>query len=187
MPPQIPAEIRLIRYKFPPWCRVFIKALRATGNITVSALKAGTNRKYVYEYADAWPRFKQMIADAKAQHADLVFYEIDRRGRQGIDSPVVYQGQIMREWVDASGMPIPADQDPHAIPGAKLVPVTIKEYSDSLLLAEARSLISSFREKSEPPQQTTVNVGVQVNVAGGLTMEQFKQLPPEEKARLLRG
>ena len=53
-----------------------------------------------------------------------------RRAHDGVDEPVVYQGELMGCWVMPDGAVVSKDT-----PGATLVPLTVKKYSDALLLA----------------------------------------------------
>jgi hypothetical protein len=61
--------------------------------------------------------------------ADILEFEARRRAVKGVDVPVIYKGRLSQTYVDADGRMV----SPYT-PGAKLVPLTVKRYSDRLLM-----------------------------------------------------
>jgi hypothetical protein len=53
-----------------------------------------------------------------------------RRAVEGIDRPVIHRGQLATAWVDGDGNYVP-EGSPRAV---RIVPLTIREYSDTLLI-----------------------------------------------------
>lgn len=131
------------------WVRPFLDQLTASGNVSQSARLAGVNSTTVYglrkgdgDFAAAWD---QALEDA----SDDLEAEARRRGVQGVQEPVVYQGQLTPVWQrNADGTPvmesyIVTDADGvetlHKRPLQALDPdgqplwLTVTKYSDPLL------------------------------------------------------
>ena len=112
------------------WEKTFLAELRRTGNHSAAARAARIDRTVPYKARQDDPDFAAAYADALEEACDGLELEARRRAHDGVDEPVVYQGELCGTWVDADGNVVPVDT-----PGAKLVPLTLKKYSDSLLLA----------------------------------------------------
>lgn len=89
---------------YAPWVTPFLEQLTATGNVSGSARAVGVSSTAVYalrnkdaDFAAAWD---QALEDA----ADTLEAEARRRAVQGVQEPVVYQGQLTPVWArDADG------------------------------------------------------------------------------------
>jgi hypothetical protein len=131
------------------WISPFLEQLTATGNVSLSASTAGiatstayTLKRHDADFAAAWD---QALEDA----ADTLEAEARRRAVQGVQEPVVYQGQLTPVWArNPDGSIVMeayevTDKDggvtQHERPVQQLdehgrpVWLTITKYSDSLL------------------------------------------------------
>src|SRR5918996_6419921 len=79
--------------------------------------------------------FPKRFELALARYNERLDAEIDRRGIEGVDKPLVFRGQITR---DGNGNP-----------------VTIKEYSDNLLMFKKKKLDPAYRDNFQPQQPNT--------------------------------
>jgi hypothetical protein len=86
--------------------KTFLDVLRRTCNVTEAARTAGVGRRTAYEWRQADAAFASAWDEAEQEAADALEREAWRRGVEGTDKPVTYQGKIT---------------------------VTYKEYSDRML------------------------------------------------------
>ena len=106
----------------------FLDFLAETGNITASAERARVHRRTVYKWKKD-PVFLALFNDAYEQGMDALEDEANRRGREGVDRPVFYKGEVcghVREYSDTLLMfmlnggrpykfrPPPAEKNPEA-------------------------------------------------------------------------
>ncbi len=110
----------------------FLKALAETGSVATSAAVAGTSRTRVYELRKTDPAFASAWEDAEEIAADGLEKEARRRAIKGVEEPLVSSGKLVR---DSEGQPI-----------------TIRRYSDNLLLALMKAHRPPQRERSVPFQ-----------------------------------
>lgn len=122
----------------------FLAAYAECGTVrhAAEAADVARSRHYVWlegeEYAEA---FEQ----AKDQAAESLVAEARRRARDGVNEPVIYQGKLQGIWVNEKG-----DQVTEDTPGAVHVPLTIKKYSDTLLIFLLKgALPNTYRERIE--------------------------------------
>jgi len=95
------------------WEETFLETLRATGNVCKSYQAAGIRaRSWVYEKR-ADPEFARRWDEALADWADTLEAEAYRRAVVGTDKPLAHKGELTGD--------------------------TVKEYSDTLLLAMLRA------------------------------------------------
>jgi hypothetical protein len=93
----------------------FLKALADTGSVTAAVAMAGTSRTRVYELRKIDPAFAAVWYESEEVASDKLEEEARRRAVDGVQEPLVSAGKIVR---DDDGLPI-----------------AIRRYSDSLLLA----------------------------------------------------
>jgi hypothetical protein len=165
----------------PGWKRAFLESYSQTGVIATSAEVAGVGRTTVYRCKEEDPKFAEAMLRAEADSTDLLLREAVRRAREGWEEPVVYQGAMSGCWVDAEG-----NRVSDTTPGAKFVPLTVRKYSDTLLIFLIKGRRPEYRDK----------VGVEVSGKNGgaiqhdhlhrISTEQFQQLPLDERVRLYR-
>jgi hypothetical protein len=105
----------------------FLKVLADTGNVTAAVAAAGTSRTRVYElrkmdiaFAAAWDEAEEIATDGLEDEAR-------RRAIEGVAEPLVSAGKLVR--------------------GDDGQPITVRRYSDNLLLAllKARRLLRRER------------------------------------------
>jgi hypothetical protein len=106
----------------------FLKALADTGNVTDAVSVAGTSRTRVYELRKVNPAFASAWDEAEEIAVDGLEAEARRRGVVGVLEPLVSAGKVVH---DDEGEPI-----------------TIRRYSDHLLLALLRAHRPPRREKA---------------------------------------
>jgi hypothetical protein len=100
--------------------------------VATSADLAGTSRTRVYELRKSDPVFASVWEDAEEIAADRLEKEARRRAVTGVEEPLVSAGKLVR---DSEGQPI-----------------TIRRYSDNLLLALMKAHRPPQRERSVPFQ-----------------------------------
>jgi hypothetical protein len=67
---------------------------------------------------------------------------------EGTATPILYKGQPVIWWVDEHGTPVA-----EGTPGARLSPLVIREYSDTLLIFMLKALApEKYRERYNGPQ-----------------------------------
>jgi hypothetical protein len=110
----------------------FLEELADTGSVSTAASVAGTSRTRVYELRKADPTFASAWQDAEEIAVDRLEDEARRRALEGVPEPLVSGGKLVR---DGEGKPI-----------------TIRRYSDNLLLALLKAHRPPRRERSVPFQ-----------------------------------
>ena len=140
----------------------FLEAFARVGTITHAAEIAGIERDTHYGWLERDPAYALLYEQAEGKAADTLEREARRRAVDGIDEPVIYQGQVSGTYLDMAGRPVPPG-DPQA---EAFVPLTVKKYSDILLiflLKGARP--EKYREgiDVERPQPLNVQI-IQFNV-----------------------
>src|SRR5262249_8510012 len=93
----------------------FLRPLSDTGSVTTAVAVAGTSRTRVYELRKTDPAFASAWQEAEEVANDRLEDEARRRALEGVPEPLVSAGKLVR---DDDGQPI-----------------TIRRYSDNLLLA----------------------------------------------------
>jgi hypothetical protein len=111
------------------WKPVFLEAFRQNGNVRLAAQLAGVGRTTVYDHKKDDPDFAKAFDEAAQDAADSLEAEARRRAIEGVNEPVVHQGKVSGVWVNHAG-----EQVTEGTPGAKLIPLTVKKYSDTLLI-----------------------------------------------------
>ena len=162
MPTKLPPKGRDMQRTAGDWAPRFLAALAQSGIISAAAKIAGLEGHTVYARRDGDDEFAEAMKEAIEEASDLQELEAMRRGIQGVDVPIIYKGQPMGVWVDAdSNMVAPGT------PGAVLRPFTVKEYSDTLLLALLKANRAKFRESIKHEHGSDPNAPVIVKQIGG--------------------
>jgi hypothetical protein len=126
----------------PHWVSPFLDELTASGNVSGSARAVGisTTAVYALKYRDA--DFAAAWAQALEDSADILEAEARRRAVQGVQEPVVYQGQLTPVWKrDENGQVVTEvyDEQGNTRPvqevdaNGRPVWLTVTKHSDSLL------------------------------------------------------
>lgn len=90
----------------------FLDNLATTGNLEASAAAVGINPRTAYAWMQKSDEFREQVNQARAQAMTQIEREIARRGINGVQQPVYYQGEVVGQ---------------------------VTQYSDRLLLALARA------------------------------------------------
>ncbi len=115
----------------------FLELLSLSGAVYASAHAVGLQPSQLYKRRKVDPEFDEAWSEAIKLSVDRLETEAYRRGVEGIDEPVIHQGEITYVWQrdergrvlrDEDGRPIP-ELDGHGKPRA----LTVKKYSDGLL------------------------------------------------------
>jgi len=106
----------------------FLKALSDTGSVITAVAVAGTSRTRVYELRRADPAFASAWTEAEEIAVDRLQDEATRRAVEGVPEPLVSAGKLVR---DDNGQPI-----------------TVRRYSDGLLMALLKAHRPLRRERS---------------------------------------
>lgn len=114
-----------------PEKRAFLAAYAECGSISQAARAAGIGRITHYNWltADADGTYREAFENARREACEVLETEARRRAVNGLDDPVIYQGKLMGVWVDAQGNVVAENA-----PGSTLIPLTVKKYSDILLI-----------------------------------------------------
>jgi hypothetical protein len=127
------------------WRKGFLAALSETGNVTAACLAADIDRKNAYRRRDTDREFAAQWAEALEQATDALEAEARRRAIDGIEEPVIHQGELATRWVDRNGRPCTARAK-----GSRLVPLTVNRRSDTLLIFLLKgNRPEKFKERSE--------------------------------------
>src|SRR5215469_13250151 len=106
----------------------FLEALAETGSVSTATAAAGTSRTRAYELRKADPIFASAWQEAEEVAVDRLEDEARRRALQGVPEPLVSAGKLVR---DDEGKPI-----------------SVRRYSDNLLLALLKAHRPPRRERS---------------------------------------
>ena len=99
---------------------MFLAAYSNCGAINVSAAAAGHSvEAYYYWVSTDHYMFQKRLELAKVKYLEKMEIEMDRRGLEGVDHPVIYKGEVTD---------------------------TYKVYSDNLLMFRAKKLDPSYRD-----------------------------------------
>ena len=148
----------------------FLEEFAKCGIITHAAEAAGVTVANVewWDSQDTYGFKKRKTWAARVALGD-VEREIRRRAIEGVDRPLVYQGRITRDELGN--------------------PVTIKEYSDVLLMFLTKKLDPSYKDNYQPQQsntainitQTVIEV-VDYRNQGAVVEGQPREIPEDDKS-----
>ena len=80
----------------------FLGVLRETCNVSEAARAAGIGRRTAYDWRDDDEKFKAEWDEAEAEAVDSLEREAWRRGVEGVDKPVTFQGKITDSYKEYS-------------------------------------------------------------------------------------
>lgn len=118
-----------------PWFHPFISALKIHGGVIAPAARAiSINPARVYHLMKTDGDFKAAVEDAQEETYDDMERELARRALEGVEEPVIYQGQMafrMEVALDGEGKEVWRKKlDEHGQP----IPLTVNKKSDALLM-----------------------------------------------------
>lgn len=132
----------------PPWVLGFLEALRATGNVAEACRRAGvvsTTSAYHLRSTDA--DFANDWDNALEDATDTLELEARRRAVEGVEEPVVYQGQLTPVWErDADGEIVLHEYDTGVVKDGK----PIMGQRPRQLVIDGRPQWLTIRKKSDP-------------------------------------
>lgn len=111
--------------------RVFLAEYGKYGNVTDGCKKAGISRTTVYRWQEHDETFGLQFNQAKETYCDSLRHEIHRRAHTGVSKPI-YQGGKRVGYV--------------------------REFSDTLLIFEAKARMPEYRDKLQVEQSGQVSV-----------------------------
>jgi hypothetical protein len=155
------------------WLKRFLDVLAETGSVRASTEAAGISRAQVYRRRARHPAFARLWGDSLEEACDLLELEARRRAYEGAAEFVVYRGEPVHVWVDAGGSLVS-----EGTPGARLVPLVVKRYSDQMLMA----LLAAHRPEKFG-RAVKHEHGHRHTARPPLSDEEFGKLPPDEQLR----
>jgi hypothetical protein len=145
--------------------RVFLAHLAHRGIVTEAvAAQPWHPASWFYLERGKDPDFDAMWLDALGEAKDRLHAEAWRRGVDGVDKPLVWQGEITTRRDPLTGE-VERDAD------GRPLPATVKEYSDTMLAMLLKRHDPGFRDSLTVDQRTTIaadGAGL-VNALAGLT------------------
>jgi len=132
---------------YPNWVHPFLEEMRVDGNVSRSARAAGVCSSAAYALRKANSDFATAWADAYEDAGDRLLAEARRRAVDGIEEPVVYQGQLTpvfeydadgrlvleQQGVDKDGAPVMRPRQARRADGT-LQWLTLNKRSDPILM-----------------------------------------------------
>jgi hypothetical protein len=158
----------------------FLDALGECMSIKEACRLSGIPRSTVYHWRDTNKRFRKLFDQANEEANDTIDDEIRRRGYEGIEEPLVSMGRLVyleEPLLDEQGKPM-LDKQGKPILYQK-EPVKVRKYSDSLLLALAKSRMKKYRDRVDLDLLEQINEST-----GGTITLNTKELTGEELAQL---
>lgn len=155
--------------KKPRWAKAFLAALAETGVVTYAAKAAKIQRWHAYVLRKEDAEFAREWDSALEEAADLLEREAVRRAREG----------TRRYKFGKDGEPFtdPRTEEPYYE----------LEYSDTLLIFLLKGMRpNKYRDNVRHEHAGDKDAPIQFQHAHKITMEEFRQLPVEEKVRVLR-
>ena len=119
---------------------IFLREFAQSANLTAACRQAGIHHDTFYRWTEHDETFSFRYKQAEAEANDVVRAAIFRRAVVGVDKPLHYQGRVV---LDERGQRL-----------------TVKEYSDTLLIFLAKARMPEFRERQQ------VDISGQLDING---------------------
>ena len=159
---------------------IILAALRKCQSATTACELANVPRRTFYNWQHGSKRFRDAVTDATAAGNDTIDDEIRRRAIEGIEEPLVSMGKLVfleEPVLDEDGKPM---FDEKHRPIMQIVgQIKVRKYSDTLLLAMAKSRMMKYRDRVDLDllEQINQNTGGAINVnTKDMTAEELQQL-----------
>ena len=110
--------------------KAFLIAYATCGTITGAAQAAGLSRIIHYKWMDENEDYRKAFEEAQAEADDRLIMEARRRAVEGVDVPVIHHGKIQTQKVNG-----------------KRVPITLKKYSDAMLMFLIAGRMPQYNQK----------------------------------------
>jgi hypothetical protein len=146
------------------WIDPFLTALRTTGNVVQSARAAGTHTSTAYSLRHKDADFAAAWDNALEDATDALEAEARRRALEGVNEPVVYQGQLtpLFEYDDSGkivmeeydtgmvkdGQPVLSSRPKQLVIDGKPQFLTLNKRSDALLMFLLKGLRKKYGTES---------------------------------------
>lgn len=143
-----------------------MEALAGAANISEACRAAGVSRDAFYERRRRDKKFLLAARQAMATAVDALEREAWRRAIEGADEPVIHKGELCGVWVNAVGEVVTPQT-----PGAKLIPLTVKKYSNALAIF----LLKAHRPKKYRDNHKVEHTG---KVEGVIEIVRIEPVPP---------
>jgi hypothetical protein len=141
------------------WTQPFLTALRNTGKISPACRTVGISAAAVHTRRKADPDFEEAVAQAIEDCRDDMEVEMVRRAKDGVNEPVIYQGQMqyqMEPKLDEDGSIVTSELTGQVVMVPKrdvkgdFIPLTVNKRSDALLMFGLKGYRKSvFAERTE--------------------------------------
>lgn len=145
---------------------IFLEAFATTGVISAAARIAGISKTTHYRWLADYPEYVDAFAEAEKTATDALIEEARRRATEGVEEPVMYQGNRCYEL-----KPDPEREGKYTVDMER--PIRIRKYSDNLLM---------FLIKGARPDVYRDNAKVEHTGAGGgpISLQVVFEAPPTE-------
>jgi hypothetical protein len=148
----------------------FLESLAETGSVSTATAVAGTSRTRVYELRKADPIFASAWQEAEEVAVDRLEDEARRRALEGVPEPLVSAGKLVR---DDEGQPM-----------------TVRRYSDNLLLALLKAHRPPRRERSVrlqlPPLDSAADgAAAMASIAGSVAVGEITLSEAADLSRMV--
>jgi hypothetical protein len=141
----------------------FLLNFAVSANLTAACRAAGVERITVYRWQEHDETFSLRYKQAEAEVNDVVRAAIFRRAVEGVNEPLHHNGRIVK---DEQGKP-----------------VTVKKYSDTLLIFLAKARMPEFRDKQQVEVSGKDGGPIEVNDAHTRLAEKLQRLADIASAR----
>lgn len=133
--------------QYAPWVKPFLDHLRTSCNVAGSCRAVGVSSTAVYALRDKDADFAAAWDDALEDAYDYLEAEARRRAFEGVEEPVVYQGQLTPVWERNPDGTFVKDDDGNLVqarnPDGSSKFLTVRKYSDGL----AQFLLKGYRRR----------------------------------------
>lgn len=123
--------------------RLLSHFVHVTGSIRLSAQSQHLHPGRHQQWLSTCPAYKAAYRRAKREAMEILEVEARRRAVLGTNEPVIFQGRLCGVW-KKDGETVTEDTE-----GAVLVPLTVKKYSDPLLMFLMKGCLpGKYRDKA---------------------------------------
>ena len=127
----------------------FLATFEQSANVTQACRAAGIDRSMAYQWLEHDEQFSILYHQAEQIANDAIRAEIFRRGHDGVEEPVLNQGQLVYEYepvLDENGEQRKDEKGKPMWKRGRMF--TVRKYSDTLLIFLAKARMPEFRDKS---------------------------------------